>query len=312
MAWARVDDQFGTHLKSIRLLKRPGGLAAVGLWTLCLAWVHAHDMDHSGHGDGFVPTEIVELYGGDDADTLASLLVLAGLWEAGAPDGWRIHDYRYWQDLEAREAMSAAGKRGAAKRWGRQPGLGQDPLFDAELRATDAIEQAQTVVRGVTTVSAQSARVIAGAAIAVKEAQVTVEQSRHQRNERNNMDSSYPDESGQDGPPYSTQAKPSQAKAKPKDQNITRSAAADAGLFEKFYRAYPRKKEPQAARRAWEKAVRHADAQLIIDGAVRYAKQRDGEDPKLTKYPATWLNRGCWDDEDDPEYERSGEVAPFR
>ena len=30
---------------------------------------------------------------------------------------------------------------------------------------------------------------------------------------------------------------------------------------------------------------------------MRYAAQRDGEDPQFTKHPATWLNGKCWTDE---------------
>jgi len=49
--------------------------------------------------------------------------------------------------------------------------------------------------------------------------------------------------------------------------------------------------------RAWGKAAKLADPDKIIAAAAAYARQRQGEDPKYTKYPATWLNGQCWDDE---------------
>ncbi len=35
----------------------------------------------------------------------------------------------------------------------------------------------------------------------------------------------------------------------------------------------------------------------LLSGAMRYAAERSGQDPKYTKHPATWLNSGCWSDE---------------
>lgn len=78
----------------------------------------------------------------------------------------------------------------------------------------------------------------------------------------------------------------------------------DAPTFEDFWKAYPLKKAKLAAERAWKKALfqvpldgRAARAQLIVDGAERYAKERADEPAKFTRYPATWLNGGCWEDE---------------
>jgi hypothetical protein len=65
--------------------------------------------------------------------------------------------------------------------------------------------------------------------------------------------------------------------------------------FEEFWRCYPRKVAKEAARRAF--AAADVDPELLIAGAKRYAIERSGEDPKYTKHPATWLNKGCWEDE---------------
>lgn len=87
------------------------------------------------------------------------------------------------------------------------------------------------------------------------------------------------------------------------------AAAADDEIFNQFYTAYPRKKEPHAARSAWDKALAGgADPGVVIAAAAAYAAQRAGQDPTLTKYPATWLNRGCWLDVPDDDYHH----APVR
>ena len=88
-------------------------------------------------------------------------------------------------------------------------------------------------------------------------------------------------------------------------------SAAPADAFAEFWDVYPKKVAKQAAERAWAKAVKAADPSVIIDGARRYARVRERADPKYTKHPATWLNGGCWADEDDWAGAESGprEVA---
>lgn len=63
--------------------------------------------------------------------------------------------------------------------------------------------------------------------------------------------------------------------------------------FDEFWRAYPRKDDVGAARRAWAKATKTADPEVIIAGAHRYADDPTRV-PKYTKNPATWLNAGSW------------------
>jgi len=72
--------------------------------------------------------------------------------------------------------------------------------------------------------------------------------------------------------------------------------------FDEFWSAYPRRVGKQAAIKAWRKAVELTDPDTIIEGARRYAAARDGEDPKYTAHPSTWLNAGRWDDEPEPRY----------
>jgi hypothetical protein len=71
--------------------------------------------------------------------------------------------------------------------------------------------------------------------------------------------------------------------------------------FGAFWSNYPKKRNREEAKLAWLAAIRRGIVpQQMIDGAQRYARERAGEDPKFTKYPATWLNKGCYDDEPDP------------
>lgn len=67
--------------------------------------------------------------------------------------------------------------------------------------------------------------------------------------------------------------------------------------FAAWYSAYPRKAGKAAAAKAYAAARKTADAETLLEGARRYAAD-PGRAAQFTKYPATWLNAGCW--EDDP------------
>ncbi|MBY8974645.1 helix-turn-helix domain-containing protein [Rhodobacteraceae bacterium NNCM2] len=84
----------------------------------------------------------------------------------------------------------------------------------------------------------------------------------------------------------------------------------ETSSFEAFYAQYPRKTGKRAAEKAYRKAIDEgALPSDLIAGAMRYAAERDGEDPRFTKHPATWLNKGCWEDEatEQPAHHRNGE-----
>jgi Helix-turn-helix domain len=71
-----------------------------------------------------------------------------------------------------------------------------------------------------------------------------------------------------------------------------------AEVFDQFWNPYPRKVAKEAARKAFDAAVKQGvAAETLIAGAKRYAGERAGEDPQFTKHPATWLRGGCWEDE---------------
>ena len=80
----------------------------------------------------------------------------------------------------------------------------------------------------------------------------------------------------------------------PRQSNAT--PAADT--FDEFYGHYPVKKDKEAARKAWKKltATQRAHALLAV---VLFRQQYDAATPErrqFTKYPATWLNKGSWED----------------
>lgn len=67
--------------------------------------------------------------------------------------------------------------------------------------------------------------------------------------------------------------------------------------FDEFWSVFPRKVARLDAMRMYKRALKNASAAEIYRGALRYASERKGANPKFTKHPATWLNAGCWTDE---------------
>jgi hypothetical protein len=83
--------------------------------------------------------------------------------------------------------------------------------------------------------------------------------------------------------------------------------------FAEFYAVYPKRVARQAAEKAWGKAIKGgANPEVVILAAKKFAATRAGQDPKFTPYPATWLNRGSWEDEDEtPHLRVVGGYQPF-
>jgi len=69
-----------------------------------------------------------------------------------------------------------------------------------------------------------------------------------------------------------------------------------AAFEEQFWPAYPRKDDKGRARKAFLAVIKSKTATVsdLVAGALRYAAERQGEDPKFTKQPATWLNAEAW------------------
>jgi len=80
------------------------------------------------------------------------------------------------------------------------------------------------------------------------------------------------------------------------DEDRRRDQREDSD-FEEFYRNYPKHVAKAAAQKAYKAARKKATAAELLQGALRYSAERQGQDPKYTKHPSTWLNSGCWADE---------------
>jgi hypothetical protein len=76
--------------------------------------------------------------------------------------------------------------------------------------------------------------------------------------------------------------------------------------FDEFWGAYPRKVGKRAARKAYDRAIKSATHQEILDGAMRYAADPNRID-EFTAHPTTWLNREGWND--DPLPSRKGRAG---
>lgn len=87
--------------------------------------------------------------------------------------------------------------------------------------------------------------------------------------------------------------------------------------FERFYQAYPLRKEKKGALAKFQQAVRSGiDPEKIIAAARLYAEWLDNGGPRdfrpAPKMPTTWLNKGCWDDELEAAAPRGGPSGVHR
>lgn len=137
MPWLKQDDGMGEHRKTRRLLKR--GKAGAGLAGFGL---HSLGMLHAAKylTDGFLEVEFVEdtlddaNVTGKSRQEIVTGLVDSGQWTV-VDDGYLIHDYLDHNPSRAeveskratqREQKSAAGRKGAAARWGHETGPSDD------------------------------------------------------------------------------------------------------------------------------------------------------------------------------------------
>lgn len=104
------------HPKLVAANSITGGELAEVLWARVLDHVNEHETG------GLVLKGIPELVCPRQTKKRINALVEVGLWDKVA-GGWEIHDYHEWnrtpaQMDELRALRSAAGKKGAASRWG--------------------------------------------------------------------------------------------------------------------------------------------------------------------------------------------------
>jgi hypothetical protein len=88
-----------------------------------------------------------------------------------------------------------------------------------------------------------------------------------------------------------------------------RQSVADE-RFSEFWAAYPRKADKRKAEKAWVAAIKRADLEVIIRGAIAYAGERSGKDPAYTKHPTTWLNADAWANDPEPDHVRITDHDP--
>ncbi|AXA95428.1 helix-turn-helix domain-containing protein [Microbacterium sp. PM5] len=80
----------------------------------------------------------------------------------------------------------------------------------------------------------------------------------------------------------------------------------DSVAFDDFWSIWPRKDAKKAASAAWDRAVKRADAQTILDAANAYVASPNRPEKQYVPHAATWLNGDRWDD---PLPERTGKLS---
>lgn len=86
------------------------------------------------------------------------------------------------------------------------------------------------------------------------------------------------------------------AEEEPKKQDRT------SEVFDRFWKEYPKKAGKPAALKAFTRAIKKTDPEIIISGARRYAawlkSAKPGEFRPTAKHPQGWLNDERWNDEE--------------
>lgn len=146
MAYAQIDDGFYDHPKILALLDETDGLAAIGLWSLCVSYAHKQAQHVPVELAGRIPASLPRRFG-DNWRRLVDLLTRAptgydhGLFEANG-SGWLIHDFAYWQWLERAKAKSEQSRSAAQSRWRKAAETALQDTLDLGLGA-DADTSAQ-------------------------------------------------------------------------------------------------------------------------------------------------------------------------
>jgi hypothetical protein len=74
-------------------------------------------------------------------------------------------------------------------------------------------------------------------------------------------------------------------------------ATPSAGGFAEFWAEFPLHTGRRAALLAYAQACTRAPHAVILEGARRYARSREGQDAQYTASPAKWLEGDRWSDE---------------
>jgi hypothetical protein len=85
-----------------------------------------------------------------------------------------------------------------------------------------------------------------------------------------------------------------------------RTARERAGPeFEEFYAAYPRKVEPEDAARAFLKVKKLISHRDLMAATRRFATEMAGREKRHIRYPASWLNKGGYASDPEPDRARA-------
>jgi hypothetical protein len=76
-----------------------------------------------------------------------------------------------------------------------------------------------------------------------------------------------------------------------------RASSAAGDLFDRFWERYPRKVGKAAARRAFERALKHVTFDAMMAALERHRRLRQWTQREYIPHPATWLNQHRWADE---------------
>lgn len=70
--------------------------------------------------------------------------------------------------------------------------------------------------------------------------------------------------------------------------------------FDLFWQHYPRKVSKQGARTSFKVALKKTTFEQLLSAVKAFNSlcKRTGESKRYIKHPTTWLNQGCWEDED--------------
>lgn len=96
---------------------------------------------------------------------------------------------------------------------------------------------------------------------------------------------------------------------------MRKTASVDNELFDRFWKAYPRKEGKPGAMRTFEKLKITAELlERILDELQRQAKEKDWEhiNKKFIPMAQTWLNRRDWGEERNGTDEQAAVSNPYR
>ena len=127
MPWFKVDDKLHSHPKRFR-----ADLSAMGLWVLAGSW------SSDQLTDGFVPHELLPMFGGDPPD--AECLVRAGLWRE-VDGGWQFNDWHHMNPTRAEVQQKRDATAARQQRWREKASRDRESgRFAPNLRAVAADE----------------------------------------------------------------------------------------------------------------------------------------------------------------------------